>query len=702
MTARPIETRAVGAHHDRVDGPLKVTGHARYAVEHGPDEGVSEHLTAWLVGAPVAKGRVLRVDATQALATAGVVSVVDHESARRLDDTGEQGDCELAILQDDRIHYRGQIVAIVLAESAEAAREGARLVHVHVEAGDHVADLDSDEAELYAPEEVNAGHETDWSDGDVDAARAGAAVVVEGDYSTPYEHNNPLEPHAATAHWDGEVLTVWDSTQAVHAVASTLAPMLGLEVEQVRVRAPYVGGGFGSKGLPHSPEVAAALSAMAVPGRWVRLAVTRQQMFAMTGYRSQSRSRIRLAAEPDGRLLAIEHDAVAPSAAVKEFVEQTATISRMMYAAPARRTTHRAAALDVNVSSWMRAPGEMPGAFATEVAMDELAVACDVDPIDLRLRNEPATDPETGNPWNDRRLVECLEQGAERFGWSGRSPEPRTTTDGDWLVGTGVAAATYPTLWMPGNGARIESRTGGRYAVGIGAVDIGTGARTVLQQIAADALDVPVSAIDLAIGDTSLPAATVAGGSSGTGSWGTAIVQTAQQFRADHGPEPAPGLHTQTTTESYPDMAGHALHSFGGVFAEVRVDRWTGEVRVSRLHGTYSVGRIVNPMTARSQLLGGLLMGLSAALHEEGVRDPRFGHVVTQDLATYHVAAHADVPPDLDARWLEESDTLSTPFGGRGIGEIGIVGTAAAIANAAWHATGVRVRDLPVTADAFL
>ncbi len=698
MTARPIDAHAMGTHHDRVDGPLKVTGRALYAVEHGSDEGISEHLTAWIVGAPVAKGRVLRVDAAAALAATGVVSVIDHTSARRLDDT-EDG--ELAILQDDRIHYRGQIVAIVLAESAEAAREGARLVHVQVEAEDHLADLDADGVELYAPQEVNAGHETDWSAGDVDAARAGAAVVVEADYTVPHEHNNPLEPHAASAHWDGETLTLWDSTQAVHGVAKTLAPMLGLDVAKVRVRAPYVGGGFGSKGLPHSPEVAAALAAMSVPGQWVRLAVTRQQMFALTGHRAQSRSHVRLSAEPDGRLLAIEHDAISPTSTVKEFIEQTATLARMMYAAPARRTTHRAAALDVAVSSWMRAPGEMPGSFAHEVAMDELAVACDVDPVDLRVRNEPAVDPETGNPWNQRRLVECLEQGAERFGWSDRSPEPGTRLEGDAYVGTGVAAATYPTLWMPGNAARIESRAGGRYAVGIGAVDIGTGARTVLQQIAADALEVDVAAIDLAIGDTSLPSATVAGGSAGTASWGTSIVQTAQQFRADHGRDPAPGLHSQVVCESYPDMENHALHSFGAVFAEVRVDRWTGEIGVSRLHGTYSVGRIVNPTTARSQFLGGLTMGLSVALHEVSVRDARFGHVVTQDLASYHVASHADIPPDLDVAWLDESDTLATPFGGRGVGELGIVGTAAAIANAAWHATGVRVRDLPITADRF-
>lgn len=698
--AVPITTKAVGRHHDRVDGPLKVTGHALYAVEHGPNEGVTGHLTAWLVGAPVARGRVVRIDAAEALAGAEVVAVVDHTNAYRLADID---DGELAILQDDRIHLRGQIVAIVIAESAEAAREGARLVQVHVEEEPHVAALE--DGDLYAPDEVNAGHETDWSDGDVAATKAAAgadAVVIEHEYSTPFEHNSPMEPHAASAHWDGETLTLWDSTQAVHSVASTLAPMLGLDVAKVRVRAPYVGGGFGSKGMPHAPEMAAVLAAMAVPDRWVRLAVTRQQMFALTGYRTETRSRIRFTAEPDGRLLTVEHDARSQTSRVKEFAEQTATISRMMYAAPARRTTHRVAALDVAVPSWMRAPGEMPGAFAQEVAMDELAVACGVDPVDLRVRNEPATDPETGKPWNERRLVECLEQGAERFGWAGRPTEPGAVVDGDWHVGTGVAASTYPTLWMPGNAARIKSRADGRYAVSIGAVDIGTGARTVLAQIAADALEVDVDRIALAIGDTSLPTATVAGGSAGTGSWGTAIVQTAQQFRADHGPQPDPGLHTETTSETYPDMEGHALHSFGAVFAEVRVDRWTGEVRVSRLHGTYSVGRVVNPTTARSQLLGGLLMGLSGALHEEGVRDPRFGHTVTQDLTSYHVAAHADVPPDLQVAWLDESDELATPFGGRGVGEIGIVGTAAAIANAAWHATGVRVRELPITADRFL
>jgi len=440
---------------------------------------------------------------------------------------------------------------------------------------------------------------------------------------------------------------------------------------------------------------------MAHPGRPVKLAVTRQQMFALTGYRTATVSHVRLGAEPDGRLTAIEHAAVSQTSRIKEFAEQTATAARMMYAAPSRRTTHRVAALDVAVPSWMRAPGEMPGMYAHEVAMDELAVACGVDPVDLRVRNEPETDPETGNPFNDRRLVECLERGAARFGWADRPTTAGATREGDWWVGTGVASATYPMLYMPGNGARVRSLDGGRYEVAIGAVDIGTGARTVLTQIAADALGCPTSGIELVVADTDLPFATVAGGSSGTSSWGTAIAAAAQQFREDHGDDPDPGVETTASAAGYPDMEGHSLHSFGAVFAEARVNAWTGEIRVPRLLGVYSVGRVINPTTARSQLLGGLVMGLSAALFEESYRDPRYGHVVTQDLATYHVASHADVL-GIEAEWLDEADHLSTPMGSRGIGEIGIVGTAAAVANAAYHATGVRVRDLPVTADRFL
>ena len=693
VQTEPVAARSMGAHHDRVDGVEKVTGHAAYAVEHGG----TDPLHAWLVQSTVARGRVLRVDAHQALAHPGVVAVLDHTNAPRLADTRDR---ELAVLQDDAVGFRGQIVACVLAESPESAREAAGLVSVAYDAEPHRVVFD-DEAETYAPEQVNAGHETDASEGDVDAALRDAAVTVDATYRTPHEHNNPMEPHAVTARWDGRTLTLHDSTQGVHPVKQTLTPMLGLAEDQVRVLAPYVGGGFGSKGLPHSPEMAAALAAMAHPGRSVKLAVTRQQMFALTGYRTATVSHVRLGAEPDGRLTAIEHAAVSQTSRIKEFAEQTATAARMVYAAPSRRTTHRVAALDVAVPSWMRAPGEMPGMYAHEVAMDELAVACGVDPVDLRVRNEPETDPETGNPFNDRRLVECLERGAARFGWADRPTTAGATREGDWWVGTGVASATYPMLYMPGNGARVRSLDGGRYEVAIGAVDIGTGARTVLTQIAADALGCPTSGIELVVADTDLPFATVAGGSSGTSSWGTAIAAAAQQFREDHGDDPDPGVETTASAAGYPDMEGHSLHSFGAVFAEARVNAWTGEIRVPRLLGVYSVGRVINPTTARSQLLGGLVMGLSAALFEESYRDPRYGHVVTQDLATYHVASHADVL-GIEAEWLDEADHLSTPMGSRGIGEIGIVGTAAAVANAAYHATGVRVRDLPVTADRFL
>lgn len=694
MTARRLEARSMGTVLDRVDGREKVTGRAAYAVEHDVALGQAP-LHAWLVTSTTVKGRVLRVDATEALAHPHIVAVLDHTNAPRLADTEDR---ELAVLQDDQIGFRGQIVALVLAENPESAREGARLVRVHQEAA--AANVAFDGAETYAPEEANGGFETETDQGDFDAAWPSAPVQLEQRYSTPHEFNSPMEPHAATALWRDGSLTMWDSTQAVHGVAATLAPMLGIGQDRVRVLAPYIGGGFGSKGLPHGPEMAVALAARWADGRPVKLAVTRQQMFGLTGYRTRTVSHLRIGAEPDGRIIALEHAAVGQSSMVKEFVEQTAVPTRMMYAASHRRTSHRAAALDVAVPSWMRAPGEMPGMFALEVAMDDLAEATGIDPIELRERNEPEVDPETGNPFNNRRLVECLHRGADLFGWQGRPTEPRATLEGDWWVGTGVASATYPCSFIPGNAARIVALDGGRYAVSIGAVDIGTGSRTVLVQIAADALGVDPDSVDLAIADTDLPMATVAGGSSGTNSWGTAITQTAQQFRADHGEHPDPGVETTTTADAYPD-AGHALHSFGAVFAETRVHRLTGEIRVPRLLGVYSVGRVINPVTARSQFLGGLTMGLSAALFEEAYQDPRFGHVVTQDLASYHVASHADVR-DLRVEWLDDVDELSTPMGSRGIGEIGIVGTSAAIVNAASHATGVRVRDLPATADAFL
>jgi xanthine dehydrogenase YagR molybdenum-binding subunit len=379
---------------------------------------------------------------------------------------------------------------------------------------------------------------------------------------------------------------------------------------------------------------------------------------------------------------------------VREFAEQTAVVTRMLYAGEHRRTTHRLVRLDVPSPSWMRAPGECPGMYALECAMDELAIAAGIDPIELRIRNEPELDPESGNPFSVRNLVACLREGASRFGWDRRDPRPGQRRDGRWLVGMGVAASTYPTRRRP---ARAwAQRENGRFVVGIDATDIGTGARTALTQIAADALEVSLDAVRVEIGDSDLPPAGVAGGSMGTASWGSAVVKACTALRDVL--ERGEGARVEVdTTQDVESDAPLARHAFGAQFVEVRVDIDTGEIRVPRMLGVFGAGRIVNPRTARSQLIGGMTMGLSMALFEESLMDPRFGAYVNHDLASYHIATHADVPA-IEVAWIDEHEDL-TPMGSKGIGEIGIVGTAAAVANAIHHATGIRIRDLPVTPD---
>jgi xanthine dehydrogenase YagR molybdenum-binding subunit len=692
-----LDPQSIGTPVARHDGRAKVTGTATYAFEQHVDRPAYLHP----VQATVARGRIVTMDTEAARTLAGVLDVLTVFDAPVLADTS---DGELAILQDARVHFRGQLIGGVVAESAETAREAAALVRVAYIEEPHDTELVADHPGLYTPESVNPSYDSDSDDGDVETGLAEAEFVVDHTYTTPIEHNNPMEPHACIAQWssrDGEAaVTMYDSTQGVHTVRTTLAPLFGLQPAQVRVIAPHVGGGFGSKGAPHAHEVLALMAAQRAGGRPVKLALTRQQMFSLVGYRTPTIQRIRLGADKDGHLTAIVHDVVEQTSAVKEFAEQTAVTSRKMYASPNRRTSHRLAALDVAVPFWMRAPGECPGTYAAEVAMDELAVAAGVDPVELRIRNDPPVDPETGNPWSGRHLVECLRVGAERFGWAARDPEPGTRVTGEWLAGTGVASATYPGMAMPGNSARITHRAEERYEVAIGAADIGTGTWTTLAQIAADALGCDLRAIDLQIGDSDLPPASVAGGSSGMTSWGAAVVAAAQQFRRDHGDQPVIGA---TTLAEAPNSEADdvTVQSFGAHFVEAHVNRFTGEIRVPRMLGVFSVGRAINPRTQRSQLIGGMTMGLSMALHEESVRDPRFGHVVTQDLATYHFASHADVQ-DIDAIWLDEVDEHLNPMGSRGAGEIGIVGAAAAVANAVYHATGVRIRDLPVTLDKVL
>lgn len=680
-------TQAIGTPLARIEARDKVTGAARYAYEN-PVEGVTY---GWIVQSSVAKGTVRGVDASAALALPGVVAVLSHENAPELE---EVDDAELAVLQSAEIAYRGQIVALVVAESPEAAREGARLLKLDEAPAAHDVELRPDHPGLYTPEAVNPSFPSDSFIGDLDAGLGEATVVLDETYVTPAFHNNPMEPHATLAVWEGADLTLYDSTQGAPSTRDTVARVFDLPPARVRVISPHVGGGFGSKGTPRPHVVLAALAARTVE-RPVKIAVTRQQMFAFVGYRTPTMQRIRLGAAHDGRLTAIAHDVVEQTSTLREFAEQTAVVTRVMYAAPNRRTTHQLARLDVATPSWMRAPGECPGMFALESAMDELAIATGLDPIELRIRNEPDTEPESGTPFSSRNLVACLREGAERFGWADRDPRPGVRREGDWLVGTGVASSTYPAYRSPAQ-ARARADDDGSYTVSIGAADIGTGARTVLTQIAADALGVPVERVTVEIGDSALPKAGVAGGSMGTASWGTAVHKACTALR-----ESDAGEATADTQDDIKAQEDFARHAFGAQFVEARVDVVTGEVRVPRMLGVFAVGRIINPRTARSQFVGGMTMGIGMALHEESTLDREFGDYLNHDFAQYHVPACADVQ-EIEAIWLDEEDTHLNPMGSKGIGEIGIVGGAAAVANAVYHATGKRVRDLPIRLDKLL
>ena len=689
-----LHPHAIGMPLERLEGHAKVTGAAPFALDQPAEHPAYLHA----LEATIARGRIAAIDRAAAERLPGVLSVLTHENAPRLKSAEDR---ELWVLQSPEIGFCGQVIGAVIADSPEIARHAADLIRLRYAEEPHDAVFRADLDDLYVPKVVNPEFETDARQGDVDAAIAAAPVSVDCTYRTPAEYNSPMEPHTTVALWSEGMLTLHDSTQSVHSVRETVAGLLGLALDRVRVISPHVGGGFGSKGAPHANTVLAALAARALPGRAVKFSLTRQQMFSLAGYRTPTIQRFRLGADRDGRLTAISHEVVEQTSRIKEFAEQTAVPTRIMYASPNRRTTHRLAALDVAVPSWMRAPGETPGMFAGEVAMDELAVACGIDPIELRLRNEPARDPESDKPWSSRDLIGCLRAGARRFGWDRRDPKPKAHWQDGWLVGLGVASSTYPRYALPGNRATIRYDADQRYTVRIGAADIGTGTWTALSQIAADALGCPVSAVRLEIGDTDLPQASVAGGSSGITSWGSTIVAAARAFRASHGGSPPVGAEVGADMPEMPEEHRFAMHSFGAQFAEVHVREDTGEVRVSRMLGVFSVGRIINPRTARSQLIGGMTMGLSMALHEEGILDPRFGHIVNHDFAAYHIATHADVG-EIEAIWLDEVDPRSNPMGSRGIGEIGIVGAAAAIANAVYNAAGIRVRDLPITPDKLL
>jgi xanthine dehydrogenase YagR molybdenum-binding subunit len=689
-TVRP----ALGTPLTRLEGRLKVTGQARYAGEVR----VPGLAYGWVVPARIARGRVRSVDADAVLAMPGVLAVLHHGNAPHLADAG---DATLLVLQDDRVPHHGWPVALVVATTAEQARAGAEALAVSYDEDPHDVVFTAGHPRTYVPDHVNPSQRTETVRGDVEAALAAAPVLLDETYSTPAEHNSPMEPHAATAYWDGGRLEVVDSNQGAFAVRRSLATLFSLDPGTVRVRSEHVGGGFGAKGTPRPHVVLAAMAATALR-RPVRVTLTRQQMFSLVGYRTPTVQRVRLGADASGRLTALDHLAQSQTSTVLEFTEQTAVYARVMYAADALRTSHRVVALDVPTPRWMRAPGEAPGSFGVESAMDELAERCGVDPIELRVRNEPAAEPASGKGFSSRNLISCFVEGALRFGWTARDPRPGRRRDGRWLLGTGTAATTYPARVVPSTAA-VTAEADGTFTVRITASDIGTGARTAIAQIGADALDVPLDRVRVRIGDSDFGYAQLAGGSLGTESWGFAVTEACRELRAElAGREvPATGITARADTANrIRRLADLSRHSYGAQFAEVAVDVGTGEVRARRMLGVFAVGRVVNPLTARSQLIGAMTMGLSMALHEEGIMDPAFGDYVNHDLAGYHFAVNADVPA-IDVGWVDDPDDVE-PTGIKGLGEIGIVGAAAAIANAVWHATGVRHRHLPIRPDRVL
>ncbi|MFE7318441.1 xanthine dehydrogenase family protein molybdopterin-binding subunit [Streptomyces sp. NPDC057555] len=686
----------LGAPLARREGREKAAGTARYAADHTPPG----CAYAWPVPATVARGRITAVDTREALAQPGVLAVLTHENAPRL---GTTDDATLALLQDDRVPHRGWYVALAVADTPEAARAAADAVHVEYATDRHDVLLTADHPGLYVPKEVFGGPGA-RERGDFDAAFAAAPTTVDVTYTMTPQHNHPMEPHAATAQWTDGHLTVHDSSQGATKVCEELAGLFTLGTDEITVLSEHVGGGFGSKGTPR-PQVVLAAMAARYTGRPVKLALPRRQMATVVGHRTPTLQRVRLGAGPDGVLTALAHESVSHTSTIAEFVEQAAMPARMMYTSPNSRTVHRVAPLDVPTPSWMRAPGEAPGMYALESAMDELAVALGLDPVELRVRNDPATEPDSDRPFSSRHLIACLHRGAERFGWLPRDPRPGVRRHGDLLLGTGVAAATYPAF-ASASTAQAHADPDGGYRIRINATDIGTGARTVLAQIAAAALGAPEDRVHVDIGSSDLPPAVLAGGSSGTASWGWAVHKACTallaRLRAHDGPLPAEGLTvTEDTREETAEPSPYAQHAFGAVFAEVQADTRTGEVRVRRLLGQYAAGRILNSRTARSQFIGGMTMGLGMALMEGSAVDPEFGDFTACDLAAYHLPCCADVL-DVEAHWLDEDDPHLNPMGSKGIGEIGIVGTAAAIGNALWHATGARLRDLPLTPDKVL
>jgi xanthine dehydrogenase YagR molybdenum-binding subunit len=688
----------IGLPLDRIDGRLKVTGRATYAFEYA---GQGSAAYGVIVSASIGKGRIAGIDARDAQRLPGVLLVLTKDNAPPQSPWGpvdlpDRFARAEPALNTDEVLYFGFPVAFVVAETFEQASAAAAMVRIRYNPTPGDYDLHAAGPTAENPGRIDGNAPSDSATGDFESAFANAQVRIDAKYTTPYQHQAPMEPHATMAAWEGGMLTVHTSAQLTASPQEGLARTFNIPKENVRVITRYVGGGFGSK-LPYYVDATLAAIGARSLGRPVKVAMTRPQLFHTTTHRTASEQHIRLGADRDGRLTAYGQEALVHCARFDQFTEPVVDAARRLYAAPNRLTRHRRAKLDLPRSDSMRAPGEAIGLLGLECAMDELAEALGLDPVELRLRNDTQSDPQQDQPFASRHLAEALREGAGRFGWDKRVAKPASVRDGPWFVGLGVASAIRGDVLQSAT-ARARLESDGRLIIELAMTDIGTGSYTILTQIAADTMEMPVDRVMVRLGDTRFPPTAGSGGSFGAATSGSAVLAACRKLKAGR----ASGMTEALGSVTPADLDKAYSHAgFGAHFAEVGVDRDTGEVRVRRMLGVFAAGRILNAKTARSQMIGGMTWGIGSALLEENHVDSRFGSFINQDLASYHVAVNADVGA-MDVVFLEEADPHGSPLGSKGVGELGICGAGAAIMNAIHNATGARIRDFPATPDKLL
>ncbi|MGG2396937.1 aldehyde oxidoreductase molybdenum-binding subunit PaoC [Pseudomonas sp. SH1-B] len=720
--SNPIDQqRVIGRPFERIDGPLKTTGTATYAYEW--HEQASDLAYGQIVGAAIAKGRITSIDLSLARAAPGVVSIITAENAGKLA-KGQRNNARL--LAGPEVQHYHQAVALVVAQTFEQARAAAELVRIEYAPQQPQSDLAAAREQATRPDKL-VGGPADSEVGDFNQAFATAEVQLDATYHTPDQSHAMMEPHASMARWDGDRLTLWTSNQMIEWGAKDLAETLGVPREKVRIISPYIGGGFGGKLFIRADALLAALGARAA-GRPVKVALPRPMIMNNTTHRAATIQRIRLGATRDGGIVAIGHDNWSGDLNGAN-AESGVIYSRPLYAGANRSTTSRVARLDLPEANAMRAPSDAPGSMALEVAMDEMAEKLGIDPVEFRIINDSLVDPQQPQrSYSQRHLKECLRQGAERFGWARRQAVPASRRDGDWLIGLGVAGAYRDALVAP-SAARVRLDTTGRIIVETDMTDIGTGSYTIIGQTAAEMLGVPLEQVHVRLGDSEFPVSSGSGGqwgaNSSTAGVYAACVKLREKIARQLGFDPTQATYeagevrqgerraslTEATLDGpleaedgieFGDLnERYRLSTFGAHFVEVAVHAATAEIRVKRMLAVCSAGRILNPKTARSQVIGAMTMGVGAALMEELAVDTRYGLFVNHDLAGYEVPVHADIPHQ-DVVFLDESDPLSSPMKAKGVGELGICGVSAAIANAIYNATGVRVREYPVTLDKLL